>query len=124
MWQSLRISHLLLRLCLAVVFLWSGTDLFFHQAFWLQGGLPSGLFHLLSFMRPETVGYMIGTLDLLVGISLISNMFADVFAALGLVLFISIMIAYGFNEAAIGYVGLLGGLLALMFWPQRQFRSF
>jgi hypothetical protein len=51
-------------------------------------------------------------------------MFVDIFAAVGLIIFIIITIAYGFNEAAIGYVGLLGGLMALIFWPQRQFRSF
>ncbi len=116
MWQSLRISHLILRLSLALVFLSFGITTFFHPA-WLSVGL-------LSSPSSEAVMYGLGIVELLIGISLVSNIFADIFASIGILLLICTTAVYGFHEVLSQNIGVLGGLLALVFWPSRSFRNY
>ena len=62
--------------------------------------------------------YGMGVVELLVGISLVSNMFVDFFALVGIVLLITVSSFYGFNEILVRDIGIMGGLLALFFWPK------
>lgn len=126
MWQSLRISHLFLRLSLAGVFLWFGIDKFFHPAYWLSAWIPQSIVDLATalYIPSDALVYGFGVLELLIGISLASNMFVGLFALIGTVLLISISILYGFNEVFIRDIGLVGGLMALVFWPNRSFRNY
>src|SRR5258708_1299415 len=124
MWQSLRISHLLLRLSLALVFLWFGIDKFFHPDYWLNAWIPQYVVHLAAWahISAYALTYGFGVLELLIGISLVSNMFVELFAFIGGMFLIIIMFFYGFNEVIVRDIGLLGGLAALIFWPARSFR--
>lgn len=126
MWQSLRISHLVLRISLAIVFVWMGLDKFFHPDYWLNSHIPGALVHLLGLVHisPDATAYGLGAIEFLVGLSLAINIFVDFFALLALLLVICITLFYGFNEAAIRNLSLIGGLLSLMFWPSRNFRSY
>lgn len=123
MWQSLRISHLILRLSLAIVFLWFGIDKFFHPVYWISAWLPNFvvnigvIFHISS----NALIYSIGIIELLVGISLASNMFINFFAPIAAIFLIAVSSFYGFNEDIIRDVGIIGGLLALIFWPHPRY---
>jgi uncharacterized membrane protein YphA (DoxX/SURF4 family) len=126
MWQSLRISHLFLRLSLAGVFLWFGLDKFFDPGYWLNAWVPASVVHIaaLFHISGNLLVYAFGVLELLIGISLASNMFVELFALLGAVFLITISFFYGFNEIVVRDIGLIGGLFALSFWPNQRFRNF
>lgn len=126
MWQSLRISHLVLRLGLAIVFLYFGIDKFFHPNYWLNAWFPP-FFISLSASIHVSVNYFVysmGVFELLVGISLISNMFVDFFTLLATISLVAILLFHGINENLIRDVGLIGGLLALTFWPKSGLRRY
>ncbi len=122
MWQSLRISHLVLRLSLAAVFLWFGIDKFFHPAYWLNTWMPSSFVSLgaVFHISASSLMYSLGVVELLVGISLVSNMFVDFFALVAIILLVTISLFYGFNEILVRDIGIMGGLLALFFWPSSR----
>ncbi len=126
MWQSLRTSHLLLRVSLALVFLWFGIDKFFHPTYWLQAWIPQSIINLGALMHisGSAIVYSFGVVELLIGISLASNMFIGFFGSIGVLFLITIPLFYGFNEVLVRDVGLIGGLLALVFWPSRSFRNY
>ena len=126
MWQSLRISHLILRLSLAIVFLWFGIDKFFHPVYWLNAWMPDFVINLgtIFHISANSLVYSIGVIELLVGISLASNMFIDFFAIIAIVFLIGISLFYGFNEVLVRDIGIIGGLLALVFWPNPGFRRY
>ena len=67
--------------------------------------------------------YVLGAMELLVGLSLVINIFVDFFAFIALALVICSMLSYGFGEAAVRSLALGGGLLSLVFWPSRNFRT-
>lgn len=118
MWQSLRISHLILRVSLAIAFVWFGIDKFF-------GSVPQSLIHVGGFFHisGSMIAYVIGILELLVGISLSSGMFIETFALMGAVILVTMPLFSGFDSTFIQSLGLIGGLLALAFWPSRRFRN-
>lgn len=125
MWQSLQISRLILRLSLAAVFLWFGIDKFFNPAYWLSIWVPNSVvgFGAIFHVSANAIVYGIGVGELLVGISLASNMFIDFFALIAVIFLIIISLFYGLNEVLIRDVGIIGGLLALIFWPRARGRS-
>lgn len=124
MWQSLRISHLILRLSLAFVFLWFGIDKFFHPGYWFDAWMPQFVINLgLSLnISPNNLIYGIGAVELLIGISFVSNMFVDFFAMIAVIFLIGISLFYGFNEVLVRDVGIIGALLALMLWPHPRYQ--
>jgi uncharacterized membrane protein YphA (DoxX/SURF4 family) len=124
MWQSLRFSNLILRLSLAGVFLWFGIDKFFHPGYWLTAWVPNFLINSASMfhLSGNAIVYTIGVFELLVGISLVSNMFVGFFALLASIFLIIITLFYGFNEIAVRDLGLIGGLMALALWPSPGLR--
>lgn len=126
MWQSLQISHLILRLSLAAVFLWFGIDKFFHPAYWLNAWMPHFIinFGATLHISANALVYSVGVIELLIGISLVSNMFINFFAPIAAVFLIIISLFYGFNEVLVRDVGLIGGLLALVFWPNPGLRRY
>lgn len=125
MWQSLRVSHLILRLTCALYFLWVSVDSFFHASSWLNKLPPkllnlTGLFHVSPVLTLD----LLAVLGILVGLSLVLNVFSEAFSLLGLIIIITITLFYGFSEAAIGALGLIGGLAALTLWPSSSFRRY
>ena len=122
MWQSLRISHLILRLSLAAVFLWFGIDKFFDPAYWFNAWIPNFVINFSTILHVSTnsIIYSIGVIELLIGISLASNMFIDFFAMIAVVSLIIISLSHGFGEVLVRDLGIIGGLLALIFWPSSR----
>lgn len=128
MLQSLKHAHLALRLGLAFVFLWFGIDKFINPTYWLNAWVPPGLVSFLGTIGLSGVEFMYlnGIFEVLVGISLVSGMFLRFFAGAGLLFLavasIVITLTTGtFSEILVRDVGLLGGLAALVLWPERHF---
>ncbi len=126
MWQSLRISHLLLRLSLAGFFLWAGLDKLFGADHWLNTLIPASAVHFAAIFHVSslTLVYGLGIIEFLIAISLASNMFVELFAFVGAILLICTPFFYGFSEVVISNMALAGGLLALAFWPSQKFRRY
>jgi uncharacterized membrane protein YphA (DoxX/SURF4 family) len=121
--QSLKYSHLVLRLGLAAVFLWFGIDKFLHPGYWADAWLPQSVANLVQrfgLSRNEFM-YLNGLFEIIVGTSIISTIFVRFFAALAILFLISVSIFHGFNEIIVRDLGLMGGLLALIFWPDRRY---
>jgi uncharacterized membrane protein len=124
MWQSLRYSNLFLRLGLAFVFLWFGIDKFFHPGYWLNAWVPASIVHMAAAVHitANTLVYSIGVFELLTGISLLANMYIGFFGSLSILFLATIPFFSGFNEVLVRDIGLIGGLLSLVFWPSPRYR--
>lgn len=122
MYQSLKYSNLVLRLSLAVVFLWFGIDKFFHPDYWTNAWVPPSVASLADNfnLRPIDVIYMSGVFEVLVGVSLVTNIFIIFFSFLALAFMGSIMIFNGFSEVLVRDIGLMGVFLSLIFWPRQR----
>ncbi len=125
MFQSLKYSNLVLRLSLAIVFFWFGIDKFFHPDYWVNAWVPQSisLFAANFKIKPIDIIYMSGVFEVLVGTSLVTNIFTVFFSSLALLFLGSIMFFNGFSEILIRDVGLMGAFLSLIFWPRQRYWS-
>ncbi len=122
MLKSLKYSNLALRFGLAIVFFWFGIDKFFHPDYWVNAWVPQSIsLFLENFkIRPVDIIYLSGVFEVLVGTSLLSNIFIAVFSLLALLFMGSIMFFNGFSEVLVRDIGLMGALLSLIFWPRQR----
>lgn len=122
MWQSLRTSHLILRISLALVFIWFGVNKFFNPTYWINTWMPNSVISLGAALHLSANAfiYIIGTVELFVGISLVSNIFISFFAPIAAVFLIIISLSHGFSGVLVSNLGIIGGLLALVFWPSSR----
>ncbi len=122
MFQSLKYSNLILRLSLAIVFFWFGIDKFFHPDYWVNAWVPQSvsLFAANFKIRPTDIIYMSGVLEVLVGTSLVTNIFVVFFSSYALLFLGGVMFFNGFSEIIVRDVGLMGALLSLIFWPRQR----
>lgn len=119
MFTSSRLSYLILRLGLAAVFLWFGIDKMTHPEYWFNAWVVPWV---RSFI--DTVGlsgnqfvYLNGVFEILVGVSLVTNVLQRFFSLLAALFLISIFVFIGFNEVTVRDIGLLGGFISVLFWP-------
>lgn len=119
---SWRTSYLLLRLCVAVVFVWWGIDVLLHPAAWVGLRILVPLVTLVreAHIDPQQAVYLLGILYLLVAASLMAGMFARFFGALGILLVTGLLVSYGFSRDSIVLIGLGGALLTIVTWPERR----
>ena len=61
---------------------------------------------------------MSGVFEVLVGTSLVTNIFIVFFSLLGLIFVGGIMIFNSFSEVLVRDIGLMGIFLSLIFWPK------
>lgn len=125
MFQSFRYSQLALRFGLAAVFLWFGVDKFIHPEYWINAWMPSQAISIAETigLTANNLATISGIFEVLVGISLLSNIFTKFFsllAALFLALIFILFGTQGFNEILMRDIGLIGGLLAIFFWPRKS----
>ena len=122
MFQSLKYSNLIIRLSLAVVFFWFGIDKFFHPNYWVNAWVPqsASLFAANFKIRPIDIIYISSVFEVLVGTSLVTNIFIVFFSSLAVLFMGSIMFFNGFNEILVRDIGLVGALLSLIFWPRQR----
>lgn len=124
MFNSTRYSYLFLRLGLAIVFLWFGADKIVHPQYWLDAWVPSWLSNAGNRFGISGIQlvYVNGVFEILVGLSLVSTVFIKFFSLLAIVFLIAIIMVNGFNEVIVRDIGLIGGFLALVFWPNIRHR--
>ena len=117
--ESLKYSNLFLRLGLAFVFIWFGIDKFIHPIYWINAWFPQSAADLLSSFGFDENSFMIAAavFEILVGVSILSGIFIKFFTALAIIFLVVIFFFFGFNEVLVRDIGLIGGLLALFFWP-------
>ena len=122
MFQSLRYSNLFLRLGLAAVFIWFGVDKFLNPQYWLSAWIPQSALSVASRVGVSgmDVVYASGVFELLVGASVLSNIFIKIFSVLALIFLVAVLLTFGISEVIIRDVGLMGGFLSLLFWPERR----
>ena len=122
MFQSLKYSNLVLRLSLAIVFFWFGIDKFFHPDYWVNAWVPQSVISLTENfgIRPIDIIYISGVFEILVGTSLVTNIFIVFFSSAALLFLVNIMLFNGINEVLVRDIGLMGALLSLVFWPRQR----
>ncbi len=122
MFQSLRCSNLFLRLGLAAVFIWFGVDKFLNPQYWLSAWVPQSTLALASKLGVNglDIVYASGVFELLVGVSVLSNIFVKMFSVLALAFLVTVLFTFGLSEVIVRDFGLMGGFLSLLFWPERR----
>lgn len=122
MLNSLRTSHLILRLSLAFVFLWFGVDKFVHPDYWINAWVPLWFLAVLDRINLEAVKfiYLNGIFEVVLGLGLVFNIFVKGFAFLAVLFLAAVMLSTGFNEVIVRDMGLIGIALALLFWNGRK----
>lgn len=123
MLTSLRYSQLMIRIGLAVVFFWFGIDKFIRPEYWVTAWVPGNIISLLGQvgLSGKDFIYLNAIFEILVGTSLISGMFMRLFSLLGAVFLVAVAVIHGLDVVIVRDVGLVGGLLALVFWPKRRY---
>ena len=125
MFSSSRFSYLVLRLGLAAVFLWFGVDKILHPTYWLNAWVTPTVRSMLDVIGIPAAQfiYLNGIFEILVGVSLVTNVMQRIFSLLAVLFIISIFIFVGLNEVTVRDIGLLGGFLAVLFWPNGNRRA-
>ncbi|MDO8495967.1 MAG: DoxX family membrane protein, partial [bacterium] len=110
MFQSLKYSNLVLRISLAIVFLWFGIDKFFHPDYWANAWVPQSVSLFAENFKINSIDiiYMAGAFEVLVGVSLVTNIFVALFSSLAILFLGSIMLFNGFSEILVRDIGLVG----------------
>ncbi len=121
--QSLKLSNIMLRVGLAAVFLWFGIDKFLHPDYWINAWVPQWFLLMLDHIRMSGRDfiYLNGIFEVLIATSLLSNLFTRYFSFAAFVFLLTVLGVHGFSETLIRDIGLMGGFLALIFWPDRRY---
>jgi len=122
MLKSLQYSNFFIRGGLAIVFLWFGVDKFFSFQYWLDAWIPGWLVNMAGVVGigPAMLVYLFGIFEVLVGVSLLSGVFMLAFAILASIFMVFNIIFAGLGNLIVRDIGLLGALLALISWPQKN----
>ena len=123
MFLSVRYSQLAIRIGLAAVFLWFGIDKFIHPQYWLDAWVPRSmqLFAGHIGVDPHELVNLIAMFEVLVGISLVTGFFMRYFAVAAIVFLLMNFAFNGIKLELARDLGLLGGLVALVIWPERAY---
>lgn len=126
MLNSLKTSHLLLRLGLALVFLWFGVDKFIHPDYWINAWMPQWFQNILSGLNIGNLNFIYanGIFEMVIGLGFLFNIFVKMFALLTVLFLLAVIFSFGLNEVIIRDAGLIGAALALLFWNSRKSRTF
>ena len=120
MFISSKHAYLTLRIGLAVVFLWWGMDLFRHPQTWSASAWPSfwlNWFTRWGLLDGARVAYLGSVLAVLIGLSLLLQIFHKFFALLATLWLIAMLITSGVNATNVRDFALIGSLLSVLLWP-------
>jgi uncharacterized membrane protein YphA (DoxX/SURF4 family) len=123
MFQSLRTPQLVLRIGLAIVFVWFGIDKFIQPHYWVDAWMPLWAQHASGAVGMSTVNavFFVGLFEVLVAISLATGFFMRWFSVAAIGFLFLVILTHGLTEVLVRDVGLIGGLLALALWPERRY---
>lgn len=124
MFTSARYSYLVLRLGLAAVFLWFGVEKMLYPTYWFDAWVPQGARSLIAWanLSGQQFIYLNGIFEILTGLSLATGVFTKLFATLAAIFLIVVLIFVGISEVTIRDIGLIGGFLAVLLWPNERNR--
>jgi uncharacterized membrane protein YphA (DoxX/SURF4 family) len=94
MFAPFRLSQMILRIGLALVFLWSGIDMVIEPRHWIASGMPFTLFSVNAIV-------LIGLFKVLVAISLVTGFFIGLFASVASLFLAAVFIMSGPNESSL-----------------------
>jgi uncharacterized membrane protein YphA (DoxX/SURF4 family) len=120
--ESLRNSNLVIRWSLAIIFVWFGVDKFIHPEYWINAWYPESISRIMSKvgLGGREFMNMLGIIETLTGISMVTGLFLKWFAGIGVVLMLLGIIFFGFNEVMVRNLAIIGGFAALLLWPSRR----
>lgn len=121
---NLRLSYLFLRLGLAAVFIWFGIDKFVHPSYWVNAWVPLYFLAILAkiHIASQSFIYLCGIFEVLVSISLITEIFIKTFSVLAAIFLVATLFSVGISEVTIRDFSIVGSLLAIVFWSSRSHR--
>jgi len=119
---------MLLKIGISAVFLWFGVHEFINPEYWISTWIPHWMPGFLDTfgLTPINFIYIIGIFQILVALSFLTGVGVRLFALLASLFVITTFFIFGFNgfnEMIVRSLGLLGGLLAILFWPERYDNS-
>ena len=119
---SLRYPQLAIRISLAIVFIWFGLDKFIDPQHW-SGTLPQVLTNLAATLHigARDLLFLSGIFEVLVAVSLVTGFFIRWFASATLIFVLFAGIAHGFGDDLVRDIGVMGGLVAIITWPERNY---
>lgn len=122
MFNSIKTSHLILRLGLAFVFLWFGIDKFINPEYWIKAWVPLWFQGILASLGIGNLNfiYINGILEIIIGLGFLFNIFVKLFASLVILFLLFVIFSFGLNEVTVRDIGLIGAALALLFWNSRK----
>lgn len=121
--QALKYPQLVLRIGIAVVFLWFGIDKFIHPQYWLDAWVPIWVQSAVMAVRlsPQNFIILTGMFEVFVGLSLATGFFMRLFSAAGALFLVVIVVVNGIPLILVHDIGLIGGLVAIALWPERTY---
>ena len=122
MFTSAKYSFWFLKIGLAAVFLWFGIDKFIHPSYWINAWVPAGFLTFLARFNidGQQFIFLMAIFEMLIGISLLTGILVKTFSFLSILFLVSVFFTAPLNEVIIRDIGLIGGFLAILFWPNRR----
>ncbi|HUO75918.1 MAG TPA: DoxX family protein [Candidatus Paceibacterota bacterium] len=123
MFLSVRYSQFVIRIGLAAVFVWFGVDKFIHPQYWLDARVPQAVQTFAASIRiqPRDLINLIGLFEVLVALSLVTGYFMRYFAVVACAFLLANFVFNGIHLETVRDLGLIGGLVALVIWPERTY---
>ena len=121
--QALKYPQLVLRIGIAIVFLWFGIDKFIHPQHWLDAWVPAWVQSAVEAIHlgPQNFVILTGMFETFVGLSLATGFFMRLFSAAGALFLAVVIVINGVPLDLARDIGLIGGLVALSLWPERTY---
>ncbi len=109
---------------MAAVFLWFSINKFLHPSYWINAWVPDTVMRFLGGFKISGIQfiYLLAIFEILIGISLITNIFPKFFSILAVVFLISTIFFAGISEVTVRDLGLIGGFIAIILWPEHSSR--
>jgi len=115
---SSKYAFLFLRLGLAAVFIWFGVDKLLHSNYWIMAWTSPALSLFNNFGISQNQLFSVaGIFEIIIGLSLTFSIFIKFFSSLAFFYLIAILVVNGLTEVTVRDIGLIGGFLTIIFWP-------
>ncbi|MFQ5847810.1 MAG: DoxX family membrane protein [Candidatus Methylomirabilales bacterium] len=111
-------SRLVVRVGLAVVFLWFGVDKFVTPEAWI-GWIPSWLYRLIREWQNPFL-YLLGAGEVMIGLAFLTGWYLRVAATAASVFLAAVILSSPFSDITVRDIGLLGAAVSLLLPDDRH----